>query len=89
MIFEGKVFIKQMTTAILILYFSCCCNIQLILIYHAMKYAYSTKYVNQDFSKEQFSMEYLKKKTKNKMQSEIILLLLAWKKGQTFYFIED
>lgn len=73
MIFEDKVFIKQMTTAILILYFFHCCNVQLILIYHAMKYACSTKYVNQDFSKEQFSVEYLKK-----MQSEIILLLLAW-----------
>lgn len=25
----------------------------------------------------------------SKIHPEIILLLLAWKKGQTFYFIED
>jgi len=50
-----------MTTAVLILYFSCCGYVHLILIYCAMKYAYSAKNVNQDFSKEQFSTDYFKK----------------------------
>lgn len=48
-----------------------------------MKYAYSTKYVDQDFTTEQFSTEYFKNAAWNYCATPSL------EKGQTFYFIGD